>query len=307
MLASENSRARADMDHSFADDRMERASVMVLFTLTPAMVAAVKEYRALSPAPPDLSTTEAPLDDPQAGKPISHGQIIDIHRKLKEEGFTRKISDNGKPQAAYHLDDLLRGSAIYVPPPKPKQEPSSEYKELMARLRREEEARAYERMVNPPLPIETFSQRFPTSQGGTLFPPAVTATESEEDEITYEEVHRQVMLIINILVSIVACGIAIWLISSHWSTPQRLGLSMGGSGIVGVAEVVVYAGYLRKLKEAKKKEAKNKEKKEVMDSWVISAEKKRTKSKGARRADAPPSLMQLADGDKVRRRKIWAK
>ena len=138
----------------------------------------------------------------------------------------------------------------------------------MARLRREEEDRAYERMIHPPLPSETFSQRFPNSSQANLFP-ASQADVGEDDEISYADINRQMALIINILISIVACSVAIWLAARHWSTPSRLGLSMGGSGMIGVAEVVIYAGYLRRLKEAREKGKKEIEIKEVIKTWII--------------------------------------
>ena len=140
----------------------------------------------------------------------------------------------------------------------------------MARLRREEEARAYERMTNPHAASESVAQRSPKSPYADLFPAATQAVD-DEDEITYADINRQMALILNILVSIVACSVAIWLASSHWSTPKRLGLSMSGSGIVAVAEVVVYAGYLRRVKEAKEKGKKEVETKEIIKSWVISS------------------------------------
>ena len=142
----------------------------------------------------------------------------------------------------------------------------------MARLRREEEGRAYERMINPPLPVESFVQRFPTSSNAKLFPHPTKVDDAAADEITYADINRQMALIINILVSIVACSVAIWMVSSRWTTPKRLGLSMGGSGIVGVAEVVVYTGYLRRLKEAKEKGKKEIEVKKIIKTWVIGAE-----------------------------------
>ena len=143
----------------------------------------------------------------------------------------------------------------------------------MARLRREEEARAYERMFNPPPPIESFSDRFPSTSNAKLFPSA-TQTDTNDDEITYADINRQMALIVNILVSIVACSVAIWMASSHWSTPKRLGLSMGGSGMIGIGEVVVYAGYIRRLKEARDKEKKRVELKEIMNTWVIGSDEK---------------------------------
>ena len=141
----------------------------------------------------------------------------------------------------------------------------------MIRLRHEEEARAYERMINPPLPTETFEQRFPNSANSKLFSEN-QAQIDDDDEITYADINRQMAVIANILVSIVACSVALWIVASRWRTPQRLALSMGGSSLVAVAEVVVYVGYLRRLKEAREKGKKHVEIKEVIKTWVIGGE-----------------------------------
>jgi TMEM199 family protein len=58
---------------------------------------------------------EPSLSGPTIGKPISHGQVIDISRQLKNSGYS-----------SYHLDILLLGSRVYVPPPQPKPEPVSQ-------------------------------------------------------------------------------------------------------------------------------------------------------------------------------------
>lgn len=166
----------------------------------------------------------------------------------------------------------------------------------MARLRREEEDRAYERMTNPPLPTETFSQRFPKSSHANLFPQTHEDI-GEDDEITYADINRQMALIINILVSIVACSVAIWLAARHWSTPSRLGLSMGGSGAVAVAEAVVYAGYLRRLKEAREKGKKEVEVKEIIKTWVIGRDEKIDKQ------DAAAIMSRKLGNENLRKRK----
>ena len=167
----------------------------------------------------------------------------------------------------------------------------------MARLRREEEARAYERLINPPLPVESFSQRFPATHA-ELFPASTQAEIDQDDEITYADVNRQMALILNILVSIVACSVAIWLAASHWSTPKRLGLSMGGSGMIGVAEVVVYTGYLRRLKEARDKGKREVEIKEVFKTWVIGGHEEKSIS------DAPKAILPKDEqSDNVRKRR----
>ncbi|KAK0658729.1 Vacuolar ATPase assembly integral membrane protein VPH2 [Lasiodiplodia hormozganensis] len=251
---------------------------MVLLTMTPSIVAAVQRYEALAGAEQTQKLQldgEPQLSDPAPGKPISHAQLIDISDFLKARAAQH--DDDSEP-APSSLNDLLRGSKIYVPPPPPKPEPSNEYKELMARLRKEEEARAYERMLNPPPPTETFSQRFPASNADLFAPHPMDsfASKDEDDEVTYADINRQLALIINVLVSIIACSVAIWIAARYWSTPARLALSMTGSGVVAVAEVAIYLGYLRRIKEAKVEEKKKPEIKEIAETWVIegSGEKK---------------------------------
>jgi hypothetical protein len=143
----------------------------------------------------------------------------------------------------------------------------------MARLRQEEESRAYERMINPPPPQETFLRRFPTTSGAYAFSSTAAYepfnSSTEEDDITYTDVSRQITLILNVLISVVACGAAIWIAARWWDTPARLALSMSGSLLVGIAEVVVYSGYIRRLAEAKQKEGAVKEIKEIVKTWVI--------------------------------------
>ena len=166
----------------------------------------------------------------------------------------------------------------------------------MSRLRREEEARAYERMINPPLPIETFEQRFPNSTSPKLFAPSQTDI-GEDEEITYADINRQMALVINVLVSIVACSVAIWLAARHWSTPSRLGLSMGGSGMVGMAEVAVYAGYIRRVKEARDRGKRLVERKEIIRTWVIGSE-------GQRDTTPIPIASDKAPTHQIRRRAV---
>ncbi|KAI4109936.1 MAG: hypothetical protein L6R37_000286 [Teloschistes peruensis] len=141
----------------------------------------------------------------------------------------------------------------------------------MTRLRSEEEARAYERMINPRLPKETFEQRFPNAANSKLFADHQTQIDPD-DETTYADVNRQMALIMNVLLSIIACSVALWLVASSWSVPRRLALSMGGSILVAVAEVVVYAGYLGRMKEAREKGKKQIEIKEIIKTWVVGEE-----------------------------------
>lgn len=154
---------------------------------------------------------------------------------------------------------------------------SEEYKTLMARLRAEEEERKYAAMVNAPAHSPTFADRFPNSPYAHLFPdstrPATASDGVLHDEVSFQDINRQLALIANVLISIVACSVAIWWGTWHWSTGWRLGASMGGSGIVGVAEIVVYMGYISRMDMAKAKERKKVERKSVAKTWVIEGRK----------------------------------
>lgn len=140
----------------------------------------------------------------------------------------------------------------------------------MARLRREEDARSYERMINPPPPYETFQHRFPNTTHA--FAEANRPSKLEDlgdDEVTYNEVQRQVMLIINFLVSIAGVAVTLWIAGRWWSLSSRIFLSLGGSIVVAIAEVAVYSSYMWRMGEAKSKQGAVKEIKEVVQTWIV--------------------------------------
>ena len=166
-----------------------------------------------------------------------------------------------------------------------------EYIELMARLRKEEETRKYEKLISlTPALDKVPYQRFAVG---------INTDDHEADEITYADINRQMALIINILISVVACSVALWIASSHWSTPKRLGLSMGGSGFVGIAEIVVYAGYLRRLQGAKDKGKKDIEVKEIIKTWVIGDQEQKSETN-----DSELILLEEKNNGTIRRRNI---
>ena len=143
----------------------------------------------------------------------------------------------------------------------------------MKRLREQEEQRQYERMVKPPFQPETFNQRFPNSRSSSASAAFIGGYDEtdEVDEMTYDEVNRQMILIINVLVSIVACSVAVWMAARRWSVPSRMALAFSASTVVAVAEVAIYMGYIKRISDAKTVERKKVEKKEVIDTWVIDA------------------------------------
>lgn len=149
----------------------------------------------------------------------------------------------------------------------------------MARLRRDEEARSYERMVNSTafLNNDTYNQRFSYSSRQAFA--AVNQPISREDigdnEVTYNDVHRQLMLILNFVVSILGVAGTLWVTARWWSVPARLFLTMGGAAVVAIAEVSVYSIYVWKMGDAKKKQETVKEIQEVVETWVVGKDKDR--------------------------------
>lgn len=103
--------------------------------------------------------------------------------------------------------------------------------------------------------------------------PGPIGSNAEEDEVTYADINRQMALIINVLVSIIACSVAIWIAARRWEVHKRLALSMFGSGLVAFAEVAIYFGYINRIKDAKVKERGSVERKEVVETWVFEGKK----------------------------------
>jgi hypothetical protein len=244
---------------------------MVLLTMTPGIVRALA--RAEQQSPDHFAELHRPnepsLADPKPGNPVAHSQLIDLAKFLKNHAseLSTTSADDGQPLPTT-LASLLQNSSIYTPPPPAPTAKSPQYLALMARLRAEEEARSYERMLHPPPTRETFSQRFPAAAADFSLG-ATAPRDSEEDDLSYEEVHRQIILIINILISVVCVAVFVWIAARHWTVGKRLGLSMASSLAVAIAEVVVYGGYVRKVKEAKLLEKKKPEIKEIVKTWIL--------------------------------------
>ena len=96
---------------------------MVRLTTTPAILRALEELQDKGRVPEaEEGTSEPSLNQPAIGNPITHGQIIAISKTLKEIK-ANTTNDHGDKNVPYHLEDLLRGSKVYVEPPKPKAEP----------------------------------------------------------------------------------------------------------------------------------------------------------------------------------------
>ncbi|KAK4556200.1 hypothetical protein LTR86_006897 [Recurvomyces mirabilis] len=258
---------------------------MVRITVTNAAKAAIIKYCELDQAGNASDDDQARLDALAAldvGSPIDHAELMRIAKSLRAS----RVQSTGKSDdtsTVWRLDSLLRGSSItqQSTPPVARPQQTAEYKALMQKLRADEERRQYDRMTHTATVPETFSQRLPNAPGYD-FNPATShghTGNDEDDDMTFQDVNRQMILIINVLISIICCSVFIWVAARRWSVPQRLGLSMSGSGIVAFAEVAIYLGYIKRLGDAKQKERKALEKKEIVETWVI--DKAKTSSAGS--------------------------
>lgn len=87
---------------------------MALLTMTPLVVEALGERAADARSNTPATEGEPSLDSPAAGNPISHRQLVDLSKDLHQLRAT-----------TYSLENLLKGSTVYFPPPPPKPEPVS--------------------------------------------------------------------------------------------------------------------------------------------------------------------------------------
>ncbi|CAK7269033.1 hypothetical protein SEPCBS119000_003362 [Sporothrix epigloea] len=225
--------------------------------MTPAMVEGLKRLPVDAISTITAEDGQPDLTAPDIAKPISHAQVIQLSKALK-----LLSGASGAGDGPTTLEELLVGASVYRPPPPPKPETSPEYKALMARLRREEEARAYERMINPP-------DAYDLSSFAQINRPVYEA-DSGDDGVTLSDVNRQVMLIFNFVVTMGGVAYALWMLARWWPTPSRLFLSMAGCIATGMIEYGLYAGYVWHLSEAAKRDAKQpKEIREVVHTWTI--------------------------------------
>lgn len=122
----------------------------------------------------------------------------------------------------------------------------------MARLRADQERKEYRAMVAKQ---EAESQQALSGK-----------TSSDELE---EKDDISPSLVLNILLSVVMCAAVAFHLTRWWPNDGvRVLVSLGTGIVVGVAEVTVYAAYLRKVEESKMKERKKKERKELIGEFT---------------------------------------
>ncbi|EDN08896.1 hypothetical protein I7I51_00555 [Histoplasma capsulatum] len=272
---------------------------MVLLLMTPAIAAALDSLPAS--IRDELSLPTAP-----ANAAISHTQLTALSRYLvSNPRSAEKPTDpsNGAVNRCerFSLNSLLKGTRVYVPPPPPKPDPTPEYLALKASLLAAEEARRYNALLN------AASSSSPSRIWGLNDPPATNIythpkhhhhhNNDNNNNININTINDldaddplTPSVVLNILVSILFTGFATyWALSnfriptfftftssaapSHPGTvssqPARVFISMLVALLVGVAEVGIFALYLRKVELARERERAIVERKVVIGEVKI--------------------------------------
>ncbi|EEH17074.1 hypothetical protein PABG_07161 [Paracoccidioides brasiliensis Pb03] len=222
---------------------------MVLLVITPAIASALDGI-------PASTRDELSLPTPTSCSAISHTQLVTLSRHLvSNPRFIEKGEGDANRYGGSTLNSLLKGTRVYVPPPPPKPEPTPEYLALKASLLAEAEANRYNALLH-----STSTHPSPSRLWAL--------NDNQNDPLTPS-------LVLNILVSILFTGFAsYWGLSNYRiptfltftsspspsnpgavsSQPARVFISLLVALVVGVAEVGVYALYLKKVELARRKE-----------------------------------------------------
>ncbi|OJZ90692.1 hypothetical protein ASPFODRAFT_123568 [Aspergillus luchuensis CBS 106.47] len=260
---------------------------MVFLTTTPSILSAIK-------ALPPTSRHDFSLPDTlNLEDPISHDQLIKIARYFRQKPTTDSSSSIDRSKT---LNSLLRGTKVYVPPPPKKPEPSPEYLALKARLLAAAETDAYNRMTSSFSSSSFFppSSRTPASTKPSIFTSSTPTLEALHNKHNPNNDDNETDpltpgLVLNIFLSVLITGFSVYWALRSFRSPEMLVstvarvwrgkgtgqgvsesvkvlVSLGAAVVVGVAEVMIYAIYLRKVEVARGRERRVKERKVVVGS-----------------------------------------
>lgn len=97
--------------HDCRAPALEYTLTMVILTMSHPIVEAIHTRNEVVLAERPAPEADPSLQIPAVGKPISHGQIVELWNDLRAHGHDK-----------FSLEYLLRGSRVYIPPPPPKPE-----------------------------------------------------------------------------------------------------------------------------------------------------------------------------------------
>lgn len=213
---------------------------MVYFEITKVIESALSQYFE-SESSSEYKLSHDQLDNYKSC--ISHADLIAL---AKSTGI--------------RLSTLTKGLVVFIAP-KPAAPPKTkEYIELMEKLRYEQAEQEYRTLVDP-----SFSNN------------TKLLNDDEDEELTpgqqIKQVREQLTTIFNILISVGSVAFAAYYATRHWNSMASRTLLCVFSGIlVLVAEVTVYLGYKRKVKEAKVTEVSKREVKTVLKTYDLALE-----------------------------------
>ncbi|KAL4799772.1 endoplasmic reticulum-based factor for assembly of V-ATPase-domain-containing protein [Aspergillus venezuelensis] len=203
---------------------------MVNLTITSPLLSAIEAIP--STRRKDLNLDLPDTESLSLGKPIPHELIISIARYFREQPnhtFDSQNVDGDEGETVKidrSLNALLRGTKLYIPPPPPKPEPSPEYLAHKARLLAAYEEDAYTRMLHNPTSTHTSSTK-PSSSPSNPFDSNASKLASLHDrhpsleDPSYKDPLTP-SLVLNIFLSVLITGFAVYWALSSFSTPEFL-------------------------------------------------------------------------------------
>lgn len=132
------------------------------------------------------------------------------------------------------LNHVLRGTSVYIRP-KERSRPNPEYRKMMEQLRLQLAEKEYQAMVSHEARI------------GLL------------DKQNMKEIKSQLSVVINVLLSVGAVGLAAWYWTERWESANRVLACFVAAIVTAIAEVGIYLGYIDRIEQARRKERMLKE------------------------------------------------
>lgn len=218
---------------------------MVLLIITPNIRSALDKL-------PETVREQLSLPAPELDTPISHTQLTALSRKLSSYSFEangRSQTDPGNEIRSYTLNDLVRGTRVYVPPAPPRPElvyiyspfsletiypletplltlpKSTEYVALMSKLEAEAQSRKYKTLLNHRSANHQPSIFSPSDTGNVPHSSALFDADADADADPLTP-----SLAVNVLITILFTGFATYWALSNFRIPYYFTFSTSRPG-----------------------------------------------------------------------------
>lgn len=207
-------------------------------------IGEVMEMHPSSPNTPDSRKSHNTSSDPSTLQPRALKELLltttpallsIFDEQMPEHKFTNYFPVSLLEDASLgltNLDDLLRGTKIYMAP-KPAKVIDEKYAESRRLLRERLEEESYQRMVEGP---------------------SVSSLADNRNDL--RELRNQLSTIVNVIISIFTAAMASWYWTSRWSTGGRVLTSLGSAIALGAIETFLYYRYRVKIEQGRAHEAR---------------------------------------------------